>query len=93
MYDNLYQMSMVPCTMNQTSEVQGQCTANVDGKCIYGGTKVAGLKGYDLASLGAPAKTCASFPLFYSGNVPYSFDGAATASNANPFRVQWPNLI
>lgn len=52
-----------------------QCTMNVDGECVRGGTKVAGNSLYSLASMGGSGGMCQAASLFYRWNVPYSVNG------------------
>lgn len=78
----------LPCAglaQNKAAAQAGQCLMNVDGSCIYGGTKVAGVQGLNLASLGNPNATCATAGLFVSNQIKYSLDGWQVAKTALPF--------
>ena len=48
--------------------------ANVDGRCIMGGTKMpAGRRGYHIPSLDmSTTGTCVAFPIYLATNVPYT---------------------
>jgi len=89
---NFLQMSSIPCAANPNRDATGKCITNVDGVCISGGTKIAGNGGYELASMGYPAATCASAGLFTAGNQRYSLNGWAVGTNANTFRMSRPLL-
>ena len=56
--------------------------ANVDGKCIMGGTEVpAGRRGYYVPSVGLQATDrCVAFPVYLATNVPYT-GGRVAGSN------------
>lgn len=84
---NFLQMASIPCAGNPSREATGQCLTNVDGRCIAGGTLVAGSSGYELASMGFPTNVCAAAGLFAAGNQKYTVNGWAVGTNANPFKM------
>ena len=64
-----------------------QCTAatgpaNVDGRCIMGGTQMpAGRRGYSIPSMGLQSSDrCVAFPIYLATNVPYT-NGRVAGSN------------
>lgn len=89
---NFLQMASIPCAADPAGEATGICSTNIDGVCIRGGTKIAGSSGYQLASLGYPAHTCAAAGLFVSTNVRYAVGGVAVFDNANLPRLSRPML-
>lgn len=91
-YNNFYAMAMIPCTTAVEAATAGHCQTNIDGECIYGGTKVAGASGYELASLGFPSAKCYSFPLFAGSNKPYTQFGWGVETNSRPLRMSRPIL-
>jgi hypothetical protein len=56
--------------------------ANVDGRCIMGGTRMpAGRRGYSIPSLGLETPgSCVAFPIYLATNVPYT-SGRVAGSN------------
>jgi len=85
-FNNFVSMSMIPSGEDLSLAAQGSCQTNVDGQCIRGGTKQAGVSAYALASLGAPNATCASLGLFAAGNQPYTVDGWTSSSSTLTFK-------
>jgi hypothetical protein len=74
---------------------KGHCGFNVDGKCISGGTDVAGSSGYRQAGMGYPTGQaaaeeggdcagCHGFPLWYKNNTPYELMGWKIRTNRFP---------
>jgi len=82
-----YERAALPCTKNATCFTQGTCAINIDGKTIRGGDKIAGLSGYQLASMGAPAQGCAAFPLFAAGNQAYQQMSWKVSANRHPLTL------
>ena len=80
----------------------GVCGFNIDGRCISGGTNVAGNSGYRLASMGYPSgqaaaagggqgcSGCHEFPLWYKSNSPYELQGVMLKTSRLP--LVGPNL-
>jgi hypothetical protein len=89
---NFLQKASIPCAANPIKQAEGRCSTNVDGVCIYGGSKVAGSSGYELASMGYPNATCASAGLFAASQQPYTVNGWSVTRNANALKVNQPGL-
>lgn len=89
---NFLQKASIPCQGNLDAASSGQCLPNIDGVCIYGGTKVAGTSGYELASMGFPTATCATAGLFAAGNQRYAVNGWTVSTNANQLKLSRPLL-
>lgn len=60
--------------LHPTSCTSSTGPANVDGRCIMGGTKMpAGRRGYHIPSLAmSTTGTCVAFPIYLATNVPYT---------------------
>lgn len=87
-----FERAALPCTQNIQCFQDGTCALNVDGKPIRGGTKIAGMAGYRLASLGYPTDTCAAFPLFAAQNRQYQQMGWEVTTNRLPLKLGVPQI-
>ena len=87
------QAAIPPMDLLQEHFKNGTCAPNIDGRCISGGTKVSGSRGYRLASMGFPMEQaaaegsgggyCATFPLWYSDARQYELWGAQLSTSRN----------
>ena len=99
---SLREQAALPPIMRTKASEQGTCLFNVDGRCISGGEKVSGARGYRLASLGYPMEQaaaegggggfCAAFPLFAASNRQYELFSYQLATSGNPLKAAVPFL-
>ena len=86
------EISAIPAQRNEKCVARGLCAPTIDGGVYRGGIAHAGTAGYQLASLGYPAKECAAFPLFAGGNRQFALMGWEVTTNRNPLLVGIPQL-
>ncbi len=94
------QAAIPPMNILNENFKSGTCGNNIDGSCISGGTKVAGARGYRLASMGYPMEQaaaedsgggfCSTFSLWYSGSRQYELWGTQLATSRNPLLARSP---
>lgn len=96
---SLRQQAAIPPMRPTERSQKGECLFNVDNRCISGGTKVAGARGYRLASLGYPMAQaaaegtggfCSAFPLFAAPYRPYQLQAWEMATSGNPLKAPVP---
>ena len=96
------QAAIPPMDILSKKYQSGVCGMNIDGSCISGGMKVAGSRGYQLASMGYPMAEaraeggpgeggfCATFPLWYAKDRQYELWGIQLATSRNPLVTRSP---